>query len=326
MAQVFSIVFLLITVSVMNCIYKITKGNEIIVLIYGMIFFIDGYLNTQKFNDALIPPAIYWIILILSVILFGATLLTRKEKPILGNEKTGPVFLTQKPFMIQLLIIGVFLCFVLFMFINFISYEKETDSYLYLIEINPDAPLYNVTFMVPFPLGPSQNITNIENLNGNFPPYFMNYTQSIVDTENGKMIKITADTIEKQNYDVVEEPVRLYQRFPVSNSIDSSFPLDHEPVLLPKFSLTPSSCSDKNYQRDLIGKMPLNCSVYGSKMYAAFDTVPTSQTTITVYLEGTRMISSSINPRREGYQDSISTNIYGGADGWNSASGSLLSG
>ncbi|MEI7857985.1 MAG: hypothetical protein WCH85_10845 [Methanomicrobiales archaeon] len=269
---------------------------------------------------------IHWLILVLSIILSVVTLFNLSGKSAENNEKATCTVFTENPSARVLVIVGAIFCFLLYSSIAVITYENEYNSYIYQIEIDPAAPLHNVTLMIPYLFGISQNITTVENLIGYSAPYFTNYSQSIVETKNGKMIKITADSIEKLDTELPLDQVGLYQSILVKGPINSVYPLDHEPVLLPKYSSEPFPCDEREYQRNLPGKIPLNCSVYESKIYASFETAPSSQTIIMVSLDGERMISSSRPPRREGYTDSITATVYGRAEGWYNVSGSLLAG
>jgi hypothetical protein len=309
----------------MICLYYKIRGSEFIALAYGVFYFINGYLTVLYYNSQ-VPTLIHWLILVLSIILCTVTLINRPGKSAEKNEKATCTVFTEKPFVRVLVIIGAIFCFLLYSSIAVITYEKEYNSYIYQIDIDPAAPLHNVTLMIPYPFGISQNITTVENLTGYSAPYFTNYSQSIVETENGKMIKITADSIEKLDTELPEDLVGLYQSILVTGPINSVYPLDREPVLLPKYSPEPFPCDEREYQRNLPGKIPLNCSVYTSKIFASFETAPSSQTIIMVSLDGERMISSSRSPRREGYKDSITATVAGSANGWYNASGSLLAG
>lgn len=324
-ALVYALGLFLVTALVMFCLYQKIKGSEFIALAYGVLYFINGYLTVLYYNSQ-VPTLIHWLILVLSIILSVVTLFNRPGKSVEKNKKATCTVFSEKPLARVLVIIGAVFCFLLYSSIAVITYEKEYNSYIYQIEIDPAAPLHNVTLMIPYPFGISQNITTVENLTGYSAPYFTNYSQSIVETEKGKMIKITADSIEKPGTGLPQDSVRLYQSILVTGPINSVYPLDREPVLLPKYSPELCPCNEKNNQRNLPGKIPLNCSVYESKIFASFETVPSSQTIITVSLDGERMISSSRSPRREGYKESITATVFGTADGWYNASGSLLAG
>lgn len=324
-ALVYALAFSLATALVMFCLYKKIKGNEFIALAYGMFFFINGYLTVLYYNSQ-VPTPIHWLILLLSIILFAVTLVNRPRKAAEKNENAIYTVFTGKRLAGVLVIIGAIFCFLLYSSIAVITYEKEYNSYVYLIEIDPAAPLHNVTLMIPYPFGISQNITTVENLTGYSAPYFTNYSQSIVETGTGNMIKITADSIEKRDTGLPQDQVRLYQSILVTGPINSVYPLDREPVLLPKYSHEPSPCDETNNQRNLPGIIPLNCSVYESRIFASFETAPSSQTMITVSLDGERMISSSRSPKRNGYEDSMSVICMGNAVGWYNATGTLLAG
>jgi hypothetical protein len=314
----------LVTVILMFCLYRKSKGYGLITLVYAMVFFLNGYLAVLYYGRE-VPTAIYWLILVLSVILFASTLLIPTGKPDGTDEKRIVAVFTENPRAGLLLSAGVLLCFVLFTIVSMMNYQYETNTYLYLIEIDPETPLHNVTLMLPLPSMISHNISSGE-LSGNSLPYFLNYSQSIVETKNGTMIKIMVDSIEKPKDEQPLNPIRLYYSEIVPGPINSSFPLDQEPVLVPKFSPGPSPCTGKIFERIAMRENPLSCSVYGSTLYAAFDTAPSSRTTITVSFDGSRVISSSGPAKRSGYEDSVSLSFSGNAGGWYNATGSLLAG
>lgn len=321
-AVAYAVGLFLVTVILMFCLYRKSKGYGLVTLVYGMVFFINGYLSVVYYGRQ-IPTAIHWLILVLSVIVFASTLLIPTGKPAGTDEKRIPAVFTENPRAGLLLSAGVLLCFVLFNAFSMMNYQYETNTYLYLIEIDPETPLHNVTLMLPLPSMISHTITAGE-LNGNSLPYFVNYSQSVVETKNGTMIKIMVDSIEKPKDEQPLNPIRLYYREIVPGPINSSFPLDHEPVLVPKFSPEPSPCTGKSFERIAMRENPLACSDYGSTLYAAFETTPVSQTTITVSFDGSRVISSSGPAKRSGYEDSISLAFSGNTGGWYNAPGTLL--
>jgi len=323
-ALVYAMMFSLATALVMLCLYKKIKGNEFIALVYGVFFFINGYL-IALYNNNQIPTPIYWLILLLSVIVFCTMRLIQSGESAGTWKKSIYTVFTKKPFAGLLLSASVLLCFLLFTSISMMNYEHETNNYLYAVEINPETPLHNVTLMIPLPPAISRNISPGNDI-GNAFPYFKNFSQSVVETENGTMIKITADSVEKPGDGLPQEPAGLYLDFFAANPINYSHPLEHEPVLLPKFSPETSVCKDKKFQRSLTGNTPSTCLAYGSTMYAVFETAPTSRTMITVSLDGERMISSSGSTKNHGYQDSMSVTFLGNAGGWYNASGTLLAG
>jgi hypothetical protein len=323
-AVAYAVGLFLVTVFLMFCLYRKSKGYGLLTLVYGMVYFINGYLTVLYYLGQ-VPTAIHWLILVLSVIVFASTLLIPTGKPAGTSEKSIPAVFAVNPRVGLLLSAGVLLCFVLFNVVSMMNYQQETNTYLYLIEIDPETSLHNVTLMLPLPSGISHNITTGE-LNGNSLPYFVNYSQSVVETKNGTMIQIMADSIEKPGDEQPLNPLRLYYSEIVPGPINSSFPLDHEPVLVPKFSPEPSPCTGKTFERIAMREIPLACSVYGSTLYAAFDTAPASRTTITVSFDGSRVISSSGPAKRSGYEDSISLSFSGNTGGWYNATGGLLAG
>jgi hypothetical protein len=323
-AQVYALGLILVTTLVIFCLFKKSKGYAIIALVYGIFWFVNGYLTVLYYNNQ-VPPAMYWLVLLLSVILFSTALHTRSGKPAGPYEKNAYTIFSENPRAGLLLSAGVLLCFLFFTSVSMMNYEHETNGYTYEVEINPETPLHNVTLMLPLPSAISGDISFGDDM-GNAFPYFRNLSQSVVETENGTMIKITADSVEKPGDRLRQEPAGLYLDFFTETPINYSYPLEQGTVLLPKFSPEPSVCKDKKFQRRLTGNTPSTCLAYASTMFAVFETAPTSRTIITVSFDGTHMISSSISSKNHGYQDSISAGFSGNADGWYNASGSLLAG
>lgn len=323
-AVLYAMGLIFITVIVMVFLYYKIKGHAIIALVYGMLFFINGYLTVLYYNNK-VPPAIYWLVLLLSVTLFCTTLLIKSGKPAEPNVKSVDTIFMGKPWAGLLVSAGVLLCFLLITSIGFISYQKEYNTCLYQIEIYPDTPVHNVTLMMPLPSGNFRKNMS-KDLIGNSLSYFTNYSQSLVETENGTMLKITADSIEKPGDGLPQEPLRLYQSFMVEGPRDPSSPPDNQPVLSPEWTLLPDSCSNTQFQGILSGKRPSDCSHYESGVYATFETDPASQTIITVSFDRTRIISSSQSLNRDAFQERITATIFGNAEGWFNATGSFLAG
>jgi len=323
-ADVYAVGLILVTAFLMFCLYKKTKGYAIIALVYGIIWFIDGFLTVLYYNNQ-VPPALYWLVLLLSVMLFCTTLAGKSGKPTESYGKSVFAIFSEKPRTGLLLSAVVLLCFLILTSISMMTDEHETNDYLYAVEIIPDTPLHNITLMMPLPSAISRNIAEGDD-RGNPFPYFRNYSQSVVETENGTMLKITADSIEKPGEGLPQEPAGLYLDFFTENPVNYSYPLETEPLLVQKFSPKRSVCADKKFRRHLTGNTPLICLVHESALYAVFETAPGSRTSITVSLDGTRMVSSSGSPKNHGYQDSVSITVSGNASGWYSATGSLLAG
>ena len=95
-ALVYALGLFLVTALVMFGLYKKSRGYAFIALLYGMIYFINGYLTVMD-NYGQYPPAIYWLILLLSAILCSTTLL-HSGKPVDAGEKRIYTLFTEKPF------------------------------------------------------------------------------------------------------------------------------------------------------------------------------------------------------------------------------------
>jgi len=322
-ANVYAIGLLIVTALVMICLYRKTKGYTILALAYGIWYFVNGYLSVQYYGRQM-PTAIHWLVFVVSVILFGSALLIRDRKPPEPQKNILSLF-ERNPRTGLLLSAGALLCFLLLSALVPMNHQKETNTYTYFIDIDSESPLHNVTLILPLPSRISHNVTSGE-LYGSTLPYFTNFSQSVMETENGTMILIMADSIEKPEDGQPLNPVLLYYVVNVPGPINSSSPLDHEPILVPRFEPEPSSCTGKSFERIVLREHPQACSEYGSTLYAAFETAHASRTTITVSFDGSRVFSSSGSVKRSGYEDSISHSFSGNAGGWYNATGTLLAG
>jgi hypothetical protein len=321
-ANVYAIGLLIVTALVMICLYQKTKGYTILAFAYGIWFFVNGYLSVLYYGRQ-VPTAIHWLVFVSSVILFGSALLIISGKPAVPEERKNLSVFERNPRAGLLLSAGALLCFLFMSALVPMNHQNETNTYTYFIDIDSESPLHNVTLMLPLPSRISHNVTSGE-LYGSSLLYFTNYSQSVMETKNGTMIRIMADSIEKPEDGQPLNPVLLYYVTNVPGPINSSFPLDREPVLIPKFELEPSSCTGKTFERIAMRELPQVCSEYGSTLYAAFETAPASRTTITVSFDGSRVFSSSGSVKRSGYEDSISRSFSGNAGGWYNTTGTLL--
>jgi hypothetical protein len=307
----------------MICLYKKTKGFALLAFAYGLWYFINGYLTVMYFERQ-VPTTIHWLVFVSSVIVFGSTLLIMFGNPSVPEEKKIRSIFERNPRAGLLLSAGALLCFLFMSVLVPINHQKETNTYTYLIDIDSESPLHNVTLMLPLPSRISRKVTGGE-LYGSSLPDFTNYSQSVIKTKNGTLIQIKADSIEppedEQPLDPVGQPLNTVQLYYVANVPGpeiSAYPLNHEPILEPKYELEPSSCTGKTFERIALWELPQACWVYGSTAYASFETEPASRTTITVYFDGSQ--------ERQGYEDSISLSISGNAGGWYNATGTLLAG
>ncbi len=170
LAQVYALGLILITTLLVFSLYKKSKGYAFIALAYGTIYFVNGYLIAGYYNGQ-VPPAIYWLILVLSVMVFCTTLIIQSGKPVEPYKKSICRVFADKPYAGLLLSLTVLICFLLFTSISLSSYQKEFDTYLYQVEIYPDTPLYNVTLMMPLPSAISGNIADGNNWGNDFPGF-----------------------------------------------------------------------------------------------------------------------------------------------------------
>lgn len=169
---------------------------------------------------------------------------------------------------------------------------KWTNRYSYWFYIDCDADLYNVTLYIPILMakGEISQITNEI-----FQSMPSNWTAGLMDTEYGKMVKISASTIYAGYYSV--------QGANYVGDINVEKPTESEPVLQPRVNDTGTT--------------------YKSYLYATYNTLANTKLTISIRIRGEkeRGIGAAIDIR--GYEDAINCTIIGESSGWHVVDGVL---
>lgn len=187
-------------------------------------------------------------------------------------------------------------------------YEKSYRSdYYYHVTLRTDSILYNVTLYVPLPVIEDESRISDEIVTGNasIPD---EWDCSIVETEHGKMLKISVEKIapEFRSLSVPIEPGEepkavpgenvsdasskdtpvlipneIIVQLPVDHEINTKNPLGNEPLLSPMYNLTRITC-DFPYGQDT----QINCSRYESRIYAEYAASPNAGVSIYIELNG----------------------------------------
>lgn len=135
----------------------------------------------------------------------------------------------------------------------------ECESrYAYRIHISSTRDIYNVTLYIPFPMKNGEMSSSLlvdETVNKLSEE---NWTAEIIDTEHGKMLKISADTPPRGIYIVIHKEVK--------HVINTKKPVGNEPVLNPRFNDTGNEYKSyiyADYNTSLDNKLDINISMSG---------------------------------------------------------------
>lgn len=218
------------------------------------------------------------------------------------------------------------------------SYDESTltSHYSFSIALTTDSKLENPTFIVPIPEG-SETLVNMvinNSLNDSLAPDQKSegWNISIIETEYGKMFKISAKEFVPQIHTNVElNPVT---NLPTGNSIsitsgnkevsvsmasdriiDTVNATGKEPILSQKFNLT--SAQPPEYTRKKI--------TYDSMIYADYKSSPDATVEIFVNMEGVNEWWQD-NSAFNSYHDRLGTTFKGENHGWFSVTGELAEG
>lgn len=182
--------------------------------------------------------------------------------------------------------------------------------YYYDIYVNTDIDLYNVTIYVPVPL-----------LNKKVFPIVTENDYSVVDTEHGKMLKITKDIIANSS---VYEDTEIKLMMSTDHEINTKNPKGNEPLLCPRFNETfngtfKSGAPESERYCDYYD--------YQSYVYIEYDVSNTSYNGsigIHIRLKGFCMYGALMTGWARSYEDNISFGLdskYG--NGWYIGNGTL---
>ncbi|MGC1122031.1 MAG: hypothetical protein WBA22_13150 [Candidatus Methanofastidiosia archaeon] len=199
----------------------------------------------------------------------------------------------------------------IFMYYSYSLYKKTyTSEYYYQIQIEPDSPLNEVILYIPLPIFSNVSLVgdNIEAGNVQKPERFQ---CSVVTTEYGTMLKITADHI--------DEPSVITVLLPADDTINTKNPLHSEMVLFPKYGLVQVPCDFPHPEK---WGTQLACFEYQTVLYAEY--APEGPLTVSVTLEG-RNTWWVLGWSGNSYRDQILVTVNG-ESGWQSVRGELVQG
>jgi hypothetical protein len=222
------------------------------------------------------------------------------------------------------------------------SVESSNNLYDFTVAVNTDSKLENLTFYLPVPVLMNESELGekavFENTGGN-----KGWNLSMIETEHGKMLKITANELNPelhqeievnppepgQNKDVPTGEVISFTRgsidFGVSmeadHIIDTRNALENEPNLSPKYNLKPS---DSNLP-PLDDETYVEAWNYESMIYADYTASPDAHVEVGIS-------SSGVNEWWRGgwtynkYREYLGTEFTGEKHGWFTANGEFVEG
>ncbi|MFH1321922.1 MAG: YIP1 family protein [Bacteroidota bacterium] len=264
---------------------------------------------------------------------------------VIGGTKVHKISTTRSliavvtPLIIVIVLIGA-IVFVIFSIGGMSLDPSVMSKYNFNIEVSTDSKLEKPTFYLPLPvfkdgskLGDEAIIQNTGNPDG--------WDLSMIETEHGKMLKISAIKIEPelhqeiglsppgfgQTDDTMQGDVhsfmRGYKEFQASwtsgHVINITSTADIVPLLYPKFNLTVSN-NDTSYPT---GRIPLKTQKYESYIYADYTAAPKANIQVCVTLYGINQLWAG-NLVFNNYRDNFCTEFTGKKHGWIPVTGEIV--
>jgi len=215
--------------------------------------------------------------------------------------------------------------------------ESYRSEYHYGITIQSDSVLHNITLFVPLPVFEEKSKIGDEIMAGNASKRD-DWDCRIVETEHGKMLKISAEEIAPEFHPLPvplppesiepgeeETPASMSKGISVTvaadHNINTKNPTGNEPLLSPEYNLTRSAC-ELPYPE---GRTPPACYEYESRIFADYTASPDAKFSIYIELEGRNswwVYGWSGNE----YRDNVNVTLVGERHGWYIASGRLIEG
>jgi hypothetical protein len=231
--------------------------------------------------------------------------------------------------------------------LGFLSPEPESfaSTYDYGVALSAYGTVTNVTVYAPLPVGPNGTVFDESTLasNGTTAPF----EASVVDTEFGPMLALTADTFEVETrYYAVRERDGVGERVEISESEYDPENPDHQRVAFRSVDLTASLPEAYPVEtREPIGTEPLLpaagarveapcpvptsddavCYRYDAPVYLFYEAESDVRVDLLVSFEGRNEWFAG-GWTGNGYRDLVSVRAAGPQDGWTSGEGTLVTG
>jgi hypothetical protein len=227
--------------------------------------------------------------------------------------------------------------------------DTYSSEYRYDLTISTDAPLRNVTFIVPLPVQGGGSLIADRILRGDASGIPDGWDVAILEAEDILMLRISTDEIVpvlrnrpaplpigegsaetspgeaagtvSGETGPVSVPFRITVTADASGEIQTKNPAGAEPLLMPRYNETRIACDSPDSDRP----DPPQCFSYESSVYTAYETNPGTQVSIEVVSLGANqwwVLGWSSNE----YCERITMSQTGNSTGWSNATGHLLQG
>jgi hypothetical protein len=194
-----------------------------------------------------------------------------------------------------------------------------TSTYDYRVSITSDATLGNVTLFLPIPARGPENSAILEEIGaGKLQGIPRGWNISLIGTEKFTMLEVKAREIPSTP---VGKPYLLTVNASVQGPISTRNAGSEDLVLEPAAERRPVACGEAVLQ----ASPEVRCEVYEGPVYAAFTAPGNAHLTIFVFVDG-RNRWDVFGPSSNEYQDGLQVSIPGGARGWRTGSGILVTG
>jgi len=193
------------------------------------------------------------------------------------------------------------------------------STYDYQVSITSDAVLRNATLFIPIPERGRENSAVLREIgSGKLQGIPEGWKISLIGTQKFTMLEVTAREMAPTP---VGKPYLLTLHAAVRGPIDTKDAGSGDLVLEPAAFRSPAACEDTVAQES----PEASCWMYEGPVYAAFTAPESARVTIFVYVDG-RNSWDVLGPSSNEYQDGLQVSFSGGARGWRTGSGILVSG
>jgi len=194
------------------------------------------------------------------------------------------------------------------------SYEDSFRSdYEYNIMIGSHNTLHNVTLYLPVPMFENEYKVANEIIAINDWNSPSNWKYSLVDTEHGKMLRISAKEIKAEFHSYAVA---------IDHEINTKYPIGNESVLVPKYDMKGPYYKFPHTQEDRTSPLVYE---YEGRIYADYETSPDNEVVISIELTGLNQWWTLGGSGNE-YRDLVTINLTGEQDGWIDAKGKMITG
>ena len=177
-----------------------------------------------------------------------------------------------------------------------------SHDYYYKIRFATDIDLYNVTLYIP-----------VSMLNEEVFPIITENDYKVVDTEHGKMIKITRDTVNSGVYGGIETKLGMK----ANHEINTKNPKGNEPLLCPRFNETFREGGSEPEESH-------NYYDYQSYIYLTYNASYNASIYLNIWLRGANMHGAMMTWEGNAYSDEVIFELDSkNGNGWYMVNGTL---